>query len=125
VKNRAGFSISNYLNTLEFENLLVKQQLGLYLNYIAFFHISQQKQLKRLLHKLEEFDADIEDNLNENGMCSIDDIENAEPIEDFFKMDGETVISQYKSENNLNTIEQIKIEIVDEVNVDVIPTENK
>ena len=121
VKNRAGFSISNYLNTLEFENLLVKQQLGLYLNYIAFFHISQQKQLKRLLHKLQEFDADVEDNLNENGMCSIDDIENAEPIEDFFKMDVETVISQYNSENNVNAIEQINIEIVEEVNMDVIP----
>ena len=126
LKNRVGFSISNYLNTMEFENLLVKQQLSLYLNYIAFFHISQQKQLKRLLTKLQEFDADIEENLNENGMCSIDDIENAEPIEDFFRMDKDSVISQYNSETDLHAIEQIKIEIdSEEVNVDEIPTENK
>jgi len=118
------FSISNYLNTMEFENLLVKQQLSLYLNYIAFFHISQQKQLKRLLTKLQEFDADIEDNLNENGMCSIDDIENAEPIEDFFRMDNDIVISQYNSETDLHVIEQIKIEVDEEVNKDEIPTEN-
>lgn len=120
-KNHVGFSISNYLNTLEFENLLVKQQLGLYLNYIAFFHISQQKQLKRLLSKLQEFDTEIDSNLNDNKMCSIDDIENTEPIEEFFKMDGDGVISQYNSENNLSVIEQIKIEMTSDHNIDVIP----
>lgn len=120
-KNHVGFSISNYLNTLEFENLLVKQQLGLYLNYVAFFHISQQKQLKRLLSKLQEFDSEIDSNLNDNKMCSIDDIENTEPIEEFFKMDGDGVISQYNSETNLKVIEQINIEINNENNMDEIP----
>jgi hypothetical protein len=120
-KNRAGFSVSNFLNTMEFENLLVKQQIGLYLNYIAFFHISQQKQLKRLLAKLQEFDSDIEENLSVDGLCSINDIENTEPINDFFKMEEMPVISQYSSSANLDVIEQIRIEMVEEVHPDVVP----
>lgn len=107
--NHVGFSISNYLNTLEFENLLVKQQLGLYLNYIAFFHISQQKQMKRLLNKLHEFDADIDNNLNDNKMCSIDDIKNTEPIEEFFKIEQNDPISQFESETNNIIFDQIPI----------------
>jgi len=127
-KNRAGFSVSNFLNTMEFENLLVKQQISLYLNYIAFFHISQQKQLKRLLTKLQEFDSDIEANLNVDGLCSINDIENTEPINDFFKTDESGMaptISQYSSSAKLDVIEQIKIEMVDEVQPDVVPTSDE
>ena len=106
-KNHVGFSISNYLNTLEFENLLLKQQLGLYLNYIAFFHISQQKQLKRLLSKLQEFDTEIDNNLNDSKMCSIDDIENSEPIEDFFKIEPNNPISQFEPETKNIFFDQI------------------
>lgn len=123
-KNRAGFSVSNFLNTMEFENLLVKQQISLYLNYIAFFHISQQKQLKRLLTKLQEFDSDIEANLNVDGLCSINDIGNTEPINDFFKTDEEGMmptISQYSSSAKLDVIQQIRIEMVEEVPPDVVP----
>lgn len=125
-KNRAGFSVSNFLNTMEFENMLVKQQISLYLNYIAFFHISQQKQLKRLLTKLQEFDSDIEANLSVDGLCSIKDIENTEPINDFFKIDEQGLvptISQYSSSAKLDVIEQIRIEMIEEVQPDVVPTE--
>jgi hypothetical protein len=101
--------------------MLVKQQISLYLNYIAFFHISQHKQLTRLLAKLQEFDTDIEANLNVNGLCSINDIENTEPINDFFKMDEDGLaptISQYSSSAQLDVIQQIKIEMVEEVKPD-------
>lgn len=120
-KNKVGFSISNFLNTMEFENLLVKQQIHLYLNYLAFFHISQQKHLKRLMAKLQEFDGDIEANLKVDTLCSIDDIENTEAVNDFYKVEEEdksAVISQYSSSANLNVIEQVNIELVEEVGTD-------
>ncbi len=69
-------------------------------------------------NKLQEFDTDIEENLNVNTMCSINDIAHSEPIEDFFKMEAASVISQYNSEANLNVIEQIKIEFAEEVSSD-------
>lgn len=118
-KNKVGFSISNFLNTMEYENLLVKQQIGLYLNYLAFFHISQHKQMKRLLVKLEEFDADVEENINIETMCSINDIADTQPVSDFFKVDsGDGSIVQFDAPLN----EEIKIEMVTDDAVTIVDT---
>ena len=123
-RNKVGFSISNFLNTMDYENLLVKQQIGLYLNYLAFFHISQHKQMKRILTKLEEFDTDIEENLNVNGMCSIRDIADTQPIEDFFNVDNEVgIISQFDPTDV--AIESIKMELDTSTPIDEIPTKSQ
>ena len=47
----------------------------MFLNYLAFFHISQKKQLKRVLSKLEDFSNEMDNNLHNNMSFSIDDIE--------------------------------------------------
>jgi len=56
-------------------------------NYISFFHVSQKKQFTRLLTKLQEFDAEVEENINVNFMSSIDDIDDSEPMNEFYSMD--------------------------------------
>ena len=48
---------------------------NLFLNYLACFHISQKKQLKRVLSKLEDFSNEMDHNLHNNMSFSIDDIE--------------------------------------------------
>ena len=82
-KTRIGFSISNLLNTLEHENMILKQQMSLYINYLSFFHISQTKHLKNLLQRLKDFDNDIEENVNGNHAYSVDDVEEADTIRKF------------------------------------------
>lgn len=82
-KTRIGFSISNLLNTLEHENIMLKQQMTLYINYLSFFHISQTKHLKSLLNRLKNFDEEIEENINGNHAYSVDDVEEAEPLRKF------------------------------------------
>lgn len=72
--HKVGFSISNFLNTLEYENRLLREQVGLYINYVSFFHISQRKQLNRLYLRMQEFYREIEENININRTFSIDDI---------------------------------------------------
>jgi hypothetical protein len=75
---------------------------------------------------LQEFDSDIEANLSVNGLCSIDDIENTEPINDFFKMDEQGLaptISQYSSSTKLDVIQQIKFEMIEEVQPDVVQSD--
>lgn len=86
-RNRGGFSVSNFLNTMDFENMILKQQITLYVNYISFFHVSQKKQFTRLLTKLQDFDGDVEENINVNFMSSIDDIDDSEPMNEFYSMD--------------------------------------
>ena len=99
-KNRGGFSVSNFLNTLDFENMILKQQITLYVNYISFFHVSQKKQFTRLLTKLQEFDAEVEENINVNFMSSIDDIDDSEPMNEFYSMDetGDTLETTEKDD---------------------------
>ena len=82
-KTRIGFSISNLLNTLEHENMVLKQQMALYINYLSFFHISQTKHLKSLLQRLKDFDNEIEENVNGNHAYSVDDVEEADTIRKF------------------------------------------
>lgn len=73
--SKIGYSISNFLNTLQYENMILQEQTNLFLNYLAFFHISQKKQLKRVLSKLEDFTNEMDNNLHNNMSFSIDDIE--------------------------------------------------
>lgn len=73
-KAHAGYSISNFVNTLNHENNILKGQIDLYINYISFFHISQQKQIKRLHNNYVEFDKDVESNLNSDHAFSFDDL---------------------------------------------------
>jgi hypothetical protein len=57
----AGFSITSFINTLSYENVLIKEQIGLYSNYMAFYHNSQKTYLTKLLIKMDGFIRDIED----------------------------------------------------------------
>jgi len=74
--HKVGFSISNFLNTLTHENRLLQEQITLFINYISFFHISQQKQLKKLHVRIGEFYNEVDENINMNCTYSIDDISN-------------------------------------------------
>ena len=76
LNHKIGFTISNFINTLDHENVLLKQQISLFLNFLSFFQISQKKQLDRLLIKLNEFFNEVVDNLDNNKTFSVDDLSN-------------------------------------------------
>jgi hypothetical protein len=82
--HKVGFSISNFLNTLEYENRLLREQVGLYINYVSFFHISQRKQLNRLFLRMNDFYREVDENININRTFSIDDISNEDKLNRFY-----------------------------------------
>ena len=71
---RSIVSISNFLNTLKYENGLLENEIMLYINYMSFFHFSQKKILVRLYSKMVEFNKHIDEYSNINNVISIDDI---------------------------------------------------
>lgn len=71
-----GFSISNFINTLQYENKVLENQILLYINYISFFHISQNKYLKRCFQRFQNFYKEVEDNIHTNQSFSIEDVQN-------------------------------------------------
>ena len=79
-----GFSISNFLNTLDYENRLLREQITLYINYISFFHISQKRQLNRLYLRMQDFYREVDENININRTFSINDIGDEDRLHRFY-----------------------------------------
>lgn len=107
-KTRIGFSISNLLNTLEHENTILNHQMLLFVNYLSFFHISQTKHLKKLLTRMNNFDEEIDENINGNHIYSVDDVEYTEP---FRKFDSEDDYNHITNVDENNKIVQTQTEI--------------
>jgi hypothetical protein len=58
-----GFSITSFINTLEYENSIMREQISLYCNYVHFFHNIQKDNLSRLYSKINTFQNDIDENM--------------------------------------------------------------
>lgn len=60
---RVGTSIVSFIQTLEYENILVREQVSIYSNYLTFFHNSQREYLNKLLLKIQTFQKEIEEEI--------------------------------------------------------------
>jgi hypothetical protein len=99
--HKIGFSISNFLNTLQYENRLLKEQISLYMNYVSFFHISQKKQLNRIFLRMNDFYREVDENININRTFSIDDIGDEDKLHKFFIIGEEVVIENILEDSEL------------------------
>jgi hypothetical protein len=70
-EGQARFSISNFINTLRNENLILQGQNDLFMNYLSFFLDSQQKQYERIYKRIVIFSCEVE---STNGARVQDDI---------------------------------------------------
>ncbi len=63
-KNKFGFNIDNFVNTIMFNNIMLREKIQLFVNYLSFFHKLQIKYLSRYINKLElvisQVDSDID-----------------------------------------------------------------
>jgi len=63
-KNKVGFNIDNFVNTIMFNNIMLREKIHLFINYFTFFHKLQIKYLTRYTDKLElvisQLDSDID-----------------------------------------------------------------
>jgi hypothetical protein len=53
VKNKIGFNIDNFVNTVYFNNIMLREKISLFINYLEFFHRLNIKYLSRYYHKLD------------------------------------------------------------------------
>jgi hypothetical protein len=118
-KHHVGFSISNFLNTLSYENKLLQEQIHLYVNYMSFFHISQKRQLSRLHLRMQDFYREVDNNINVNKTFSIEDIGEEDRLHRFYIIGEDVTIDSIledsellmeNSEHILNRLENISPE---------------
>lgn len=140
-RNHVGFSISNFLNTLGYENRILQEQINLYINYLSFFHISQKKQLNRLYNRMQDFYREVDENININKTFSIHDISDEDRLHRFYIIGEDVTIDNIledsellmeKTDKIIQRLEAISPElgvtqdnnIVAVIETDVIVTEN-
>jgi hypothetical protein len=78
-----GFSLGIFLNTLEYENELLKGQIKLYMEYISFYHASHKRYLNILLKKNTDFLCELDTNILINTVSmdsSFDDLSQGEQM---------------------------------------------
>jgi len=125
--SHVGLSIMNFIHTLQYENMLVREQIHLYVNYLSFFHNSHKTHLQKLIRKIETFQEEMEQDItntniqpfsqNNNFMNSIEpiDLECVFAITDNMKIDNITAILEdsdkivKESESIIQQIENIMI----------------
>jgi len=62
-KSKTGIYIVNLINTIEYDNAILKDQIDLYINYLFFFQDTQTTYLSKLNKKMESFLNEIEDDI--------------------------------------------------------------
>lgn len=85
-KNKVGFNIDNFVNTIMFNNIMLREKIHLFINYLTFFHKLQIKYLTRYTHKLELVISQLD--------SDIDFEEKKDPIEE-----PDMVVEEYKNKN--------------------------
>ena len=63
---KIGNSIVNFINTLEYENSILIEQMILYFNYVTFFHNTQKEHFTKLVNKINLFKKEIEEDILTN-----------------------------------------------------------
>jgi hypothetical protein len=112
--HKIGFSISNFINTLNHDNKMLKEKIDLYLNYVSFFHIAQKKQLKRLSLRINEFYKEVDENININRTFSINDINDEQRLNRFYMTEtgGELAIDSIYEDTDILKAKPIKTAII-------------
>jgi hypothetical protein len=62
-KSKSGIRISNFINTLEYDNNVLSDQIMLYINYCYFFQNTQQKYFNKLTVKTVFLKEDIDNDI--------------------------------------------------------------
>jgi hypothetical protein len=62
-KSQSGIRISNFINTLEYDNNVLSDQIMLYINYCYFFQNTQQKYFNRLTVKTASLKEEIDNEI--------------------------------------------------------------
>jgi hypothetical protein len=60
LKNDIGLNIDNFIQTFQFDNIVLEQKLSLFISYMEFFHKMHIKYLKRFTSKMNLFSSQID-----------------------------------------------------------------
>lgn len=105
--NQVGYTISNFLNTLTYENNNLLEKITLYKNYIAFFDQSHINHFNKLISDYDIFKNNLRENITSSNYLTINDLD-----EDVLLLDQEEI---HSTDNNTDKNRDISFnDIVDQ-----------
>jgi hypothetical protein len=79
--SNVGLSITNFIHTLQYENMLVREQIHLYVNYLSFFHGSHKYYLNKLINKIQIFQQEMEEDITNTNIQPFSQNTNIETVD--------------------------------------------
>ena len=73
--NQVGYTISNFLNTLTYENNNLLEKITLYKNFIAFFDQSHINHFQKLIDDYDIFKKNLQENITSSNYLTINDLD--------------------------------------------------
>ena len=85
-KSKTGIYIINLINTIEYDNAILKDQIDLYINYLLFFQETQTTYLSKLKHKTDNFLKEIDNDITfKEEEPNMEELNTEEPKDDLIK----------------------------------------
>jgi len=126
IKNKIGFNIDNFVNTVYFNNIMLREKISLFINYLDFFHRLNIKYLSRYYHKLEmmvnQINSDIrfEEKNDENASYEIIDVREMKENQVIQNPNATTHLEKFFETPHDNNIPS---DLISELSVETIVTE--
>ena len=129
-KNKSGFNIDNFVNTVYFNNIMLREKISLFISYLDFFHRLNIKYLSRYYHKLDmmvnQINSDIrfEEKNDENATYEMIDMREIKETQVIQNPNSNATIhlEQFFETPHENKIE-IPSDLISELSVETIITE--
>lgn len=117
-KKDLGLSLDNFVNSFNFDIIIMREKVKLFLMYIDFFHKLHTKYLKRFSNKLQLMYTHITNEIKFDDFVNLDNNKKKEIIDDFdtTKMDKELLDDLKTSIHIQETIETKTSDILDSNN---------
>lgn len=125
-KNKIGFNIDNFVNTVYFNNIMLREKISLFINYLDFFHRLNIKYLSRYYHKLDmmvnQINSDIhfEEKNDENATYEIIDVREMKENQIIQNPNATTHLEKFFETPHDNNI---PCDLISELSVETIVTE--
>uniref|UniRef100_A0A6C0HBE2 Uncharacterized protein n=1 Tax=viral metagenome TaxID=1070528 RepID=A0A6C0HBE2_9ZZZZ len=133
-KNKIGFNIDNFVNTVYFNNIMLREKISLFINYLNFFHKLNIKYLSRYYHKLDMMlnqinnDIHFEEKNDENATYEIIDvreIKENQVIQNEKNNSNTTIHLEKFFETPHDNTNEIPSDLISELSVETIITETQ
>ena len=105
-KRQIGFNIDNFVNTLNFNNLMIREKVQLFITYIEFFHKMHSKYLSRFTTKMQLMLSQINYDIKFDGNIQNQNSANKKVLK--------TLKKNFQGENHRELLSDVRHMITDE-----------